>query len=96
MAIRIVDGVLGAGKTYYSVNWLATTYCKKISDDLWIIDPEKKIRIITNIEGLKLPHEDFNACLEKAGGFHVFFTKEYQAIFSGDAHLIYILDEAQQ
>ncbi|WPD22828.1 MAG: zonular occludens toxin domain-containing protein [Candidatus Electrothrix scaldis] len=96
MAIRIVDGVLGAGKTYYSVNWLATNYCKKISDDLWILDPEKKIRIITNIEGLKLPHEDFNACLKKAGGLEVFFTKEYQAIFSGDAHLIYILDEAQQ
>lgn len=96
MAIRIVDGVPGAGKTYFSVDWLAKNFCKKVGDDLYIIDPEKNIRIITNIDGLKLPHENFESCLKKSGGFGVFFTREYQAIFSGDSHLIYILDEAQQ
>jgi hypothetical protein len=95
MAIRIVDGVLGAGKTYFCVDWLAKNYCKKL-EDFYIIRPDLNVRIITNIDGLKLPHEDINSCIEKAGGFDIFFSRNYQSIFSGVSHLIYILDEAQQ
>lgn len=96
MAIYIVDGVLGGGKTYFAVHWLVDNFCVQLKDGRYIVDPDKNVRIITNIDGLKIPHESFQACLEKVGGFNDFFTIEYQESFSEGKHVIYILDEAQQ
>lgn len=98
MAYRIVEGVPGSGKSYYIVDWLAlkSGFCLQLKDGGYVLDPAKKVRVITNIAGLKISHEDFQSALDDAGGFEVFFTKEYQRDFSGDFHIIYILDEAQE
>ncbi len=96
MAIRIVEGVLGSGKTYFSVHWLVTNCCKELKDGGYVLDPEQRIRVLTNIDGLKLPHESFEDALKEAGGFEKFFTEKYQESFSRGYRLIYILDEAQE
>lgn len=98
MAYRIVEGVPGSGKSYYIVEWLAlrSGFCLELKGGGYVLNPNKKIRVITNVAGLQIPHEDFQTALDKAGGFEIFFTKDYQSVFSGDSHLIYILDEAQE
>lgn len=96
MAIRIIEGSPGGGKSYYGVWWLVTNFCVQLKDGRWIVDPAKNVRVISNISHLKIAHEDFQACLDEAGGFENFFTKQYQAKFSRGCSLIYLIDEAQQ
>jgi len=96
MAVRIMEGPPGGGKTYYIVWWLITNFCVQLKDGRWIIDPAKHVRVVSNIASLKIPHESFQAALDAAGGFETFFTKDYQAQFSRGWQIIYLLDEAQQ
>lgn len=98
MATRIVEGVPGGGKTYYMVYWLAlkSGFCLELKGGGYVLDPSKKVRVVTNIAGLQIPHEDFKTVLAEAGGFSNFFTIEYQQNFSSGFHIIYILDEAQE
>ncbi len=96
MAIRIMEGPPGGGKTYGIVYWLITNFCVQLKDGRWILDPSKRVRVISNISSLKIPHESFQEALDLAGGFEIFFTKEYQASFSRGWQIIYLLDEAQQ
>lgn len=96
MALYVVDGPPGAGKSYWLLHFLATNLCVQLKDGRFILDPFKKIRLITNIDGLVLPHEKFSQVLVENGGFANFFTKEYQKKFAGDARVLYFLDEAQE
>ena len=91
-----MHGPPGGGKSYGMVHWLITNFCVPLRDGGFVLDPAKHVRIITNISSLKIPHEDFQTCLDEAGGFANFFTKEYQSKFSHGWHLIYLIDEAQQ
>lgn len=98
MAWRIVEGVPGSGKSYYIVNWLAleSGFCVELKDGGYVLDPSKRVRVVTNVAGLKIAHEDFQTALDEAGGFETFFTVEYQQYFSRGFHIVYILDEAQE
>ena len=106
MAIRIIDGVPGAGKSYYAVHHLAKTYFEK--DDLGFYSQKKfkdldgsdtndKLIISTNLEGLKLPHVRLEDEVQKAGGIREFFSHSYQEkIENNNERRIYIIDEAQK
>jgi zona occludens toxin (predicted ATPase) len=98
MAFRIIEGVPGSGKSYYIVNWLAleSGFCLELKDGGYVLDPSKRVRVLTNVAGLKVTHEDFQTALDEAGGFQTFFTLEYQQYFSRGFHIVYILDEAQE
>lgn len=80
MAIELYTGVPGSGKTYLIVKRLLSEFIG--------------YTVITNIDGLKLPHLSLDSMIEKAGGKEVFFTREYQGTLPF-TQLIYIIDEAQ-
>ena len=98
MAIRIITGVPGAGKTYYAVNHLIKNYCNPFGDTYALKDNYK---IITNIDGLLLDVVNLKQAIEKAGSLEHFFsadiqqktTEKYQKL---KQKLVYVIDEAQQ
>ncbi|MDP3013985.1 MAG: hypothetical protein Q8M92_07075, partial [Candidatus Subteraquimicrobiales bacterium] len=56
MAIKIVTGILGAGKTYFCVQELLAKYYTYSEEFLeWRSKGDLDVEIITNISGLKLP-----------------------------------------
>lgn len=61
--IRIVQGPIRSGKTFYAVDYLGE-YCKynELYDDYKINDD---VLIISNIEGLRLKHWDLDKCINK-------------------------------
>ncbi|MCR4288988.1 MAG: zonular occludens toxin domain-containing protein [Candidatus Scalindua sp.] len=96
MAIKIIEGKIGSGKTYYAVHNIFKKWyrwCDEI--DEWVPKEfEFPLRVYTNIEQMKLGF-DLNVAIEEAGGLNPFFTREYQEKFCEDANVIYIIDEAQ-
>jgi len=98
MAIRLITGVPGAGKTYLAVNHLVSNYCvyDKDFDDYKLKD--SSTTIITNIDSLTLPHISLSDAITKSGlTLETFFTKDYQEKISKKySHIIYLIDEAQR
>lgn len=98
MAIRIISGVPGAGKSFYAVHHIAKHYCKSVADTFEL---KSDYMIVTNIDSLMLDTVDLVQAIEKSGSLETFFsdsvqektTKKYQ---SQGKRLIYIIDEAQQ
>ena len=96
MAIRIIEGKIGSGKTYYAVNHVFRSWYKWCDvTDSWIPkNSDLEIKVYTNIKKMKLGH-DLNLAIEEAGGLNPFFTVEYQERFCENFNVIYIIDEAQ-
>ena len=96
MAIRIIEGKIGSGKTYYAVNHVFRSWYKWCDvNDEWIPkNSELEIKVYTNIKKMKLGH-DLNLAINEAGGLNPFFTVEYQERFCENLNVIYIIDEAQ-
>lgn len=98
MAIRLVTGVPGAGKSYYMVNRLANKYCKRFGD---VYSLKKKYVIVTNIDNLLLDVVDLDDAIKRAGGLERFFSMDVQKKVTEkyqkeNKQLIYIVDEAQK
>ncbi len=104
MAIRMVDGVPGSGKSYYAVKHLADTYFEcdhagfyKPKEQKGKDGQEQKLIISTNLECLKLPHISLEDEIREAGGVANFFSHKYQeSIEKEDEKRIYVVDEAQK
>lgn len=96
MAIRIIQGVPGSGKTYYAVRHLANNYFEKQLDGRYEII--KPCTVITNIDSFVPDHIRLSDAVKAAGGVKKFFTEEYQREFTTqqEHQLIYIIDEAQK
>ena len=96
MAIRIIEGKIGSGKTYYAVNHVFREYFKWCDKtDSWVLkNTDVELKIYTNIKKMKIGH-DLNLAIEEAGGLNPFFTVEYQEKFCENFSVIYIIDEAQ-
>ena len=96
MAIRLIEGKIGSGKTYYAVNHVFKSWyrwCDKT--DAWVVKKsEVELRIYTNITNMKIG-EDLDHEIEKAGGLCKFFDYDFQEAFCENANVIYIIDEAQ-
>jgi hypothetical protein len=96
MAIKIVSGVLGAGKTYYCVSELLHKYYKY--DDLldeWIQKDKESLVIVTNIDYIKLPCVPLDAVIQASGGLSGYFSVQ---LHNKDDVLrkVIIIDEAQK
>jgi hypothetical protein len=96
MAIRIVQGPPGSGKTYFAVHHILHKYFD--FDPLiceWHKKPEfEALVLISNIDGL--PYTlSLDSLIESAGSMESFFTYEYQDRFANGRPVIYLLDEAQ-
>ena len=100
MAIRVIDGVPGGGKSYYAVRHLAKNYFIKDTDGEYYPDPNKSILIVTNIDGFKPDHRSLNECIQETGeDYRYFFTEDYQREFTQryeGRNIIYLIDEAQK
>ncbi|GAX61627.1 hypothetical protein SCALIN_C27_0021 [Candidatus Scalindua japonica] len=96
MAIRLIQGKIGSGKTYYAVNHVLKSYYTWSDElDSWV--PKAKdidVRVYTNIKNMKLG-EDLDKFISDAGGLSTFFNNKYQETFCMNSNVIYIIDEAQ-
>jgi hypothetical protein len=96
MAVRIIEGVPGAGKTYFAVNHLLASYFdwNDVLDEYKPKPDFDRLLIISNIDGF--PYSvSLTDLLEKHGGLENFFTYEQQASLFQDRKVIYLIDEAQ-
>jgi len=88
MALRLIDGVPGSGKTYYAVNHLLEKYRDKLDS----------VVILANIESLMIPHIDLQELVEKNGGERVFCDEwiRQEIAKNPSKHHVMIIDEAQR
>jgi hypothetical protein len=96
MAIRIIEGKIGSGKTYYAVYHVFKEYFKWCDNkDAWVQkNTDVELKIYTNIKKMKIGY-DLDLAIREAGGLNPFFTENYQVPFCNNCNVIYIIDEAQ-
>lgn len=97
MAIRLITGVPGTGKTYLSLNILLEDYFK-FNRKTKQYEKQKDVTVITNIDELKLDHINLNEAIKKSGGsVEKFFSNTYQEkIHKKYKNVVYFIDECQQ
>jgi len=94
MAIRIITGKPGSGKTFYAVKHLRDKYYKN-KNGAWIKD--NNITIISNIKNLTLKHKNLEEILKSEDvTIHEFFTVTYQKKYTENKNVVYFIDECQQ
>lgn len=96
MALRIIDGNPGSGKTFYAVRHFVKNFCVEIEDEICL---KEGIVVITNIDSLKLPHLKIADLLNESGlSPDSFFSLAHQEniIEKKYGSVIYIIDEAQK
>jgi len=98
--IELITGKPRSGKSYLAVHLLLNEFfIKNKETGYYEPKPDKKdITLITNIEGLKLPHIPLSEAIEASHlPVQKFFTKNYQEkIAKKYPNIIYALDEFQQ
>lgn len=96
MAIRIIEGKIGSGKTYYAVWHVIKNYYKWDSDiDNYISkDKDRPVVVYSNIEKFTVANS-LDDVLEGAGGLSNFFNKDFQKEFCREKRVVYVIDEAQ-
>lgn len=94
--INIIDGPLGAGKTYFAVQHITHNYCD-YDEFLEQYRLKPNILLITNIDGLKVKHQKLDELLENHGGFNKVFSREFnENLHKKYETIIYLIDEAQE
>lgn len=100
MAIRIIDGNPGSGKSYYLVKFLRDNYYDKIDGEYV---PKDGITVISNIDDLALPHLKLgdmilNRIGKGEGAADRFFEYQHQTALTAEigGSLVYAIDEAQR
>lgn len=94
MAIYILTGKPGSGKSYYALYHLLHKffYWDKVLRE-WL--PKTDIGIITNIEEIKINTFSLGEMVKAAGGVDKFFTVDYQKVLLKRwLRLVYVIDEA--
>ena len=93
--IRIFEGVPGSGKTYAMVSYLKKFARFDSFYNEWVLD--SNVCVISNIEGLRLPHINFDLLVDELtlkGVFSESFVKSLHE--RGYTHVIFAIDEAQK
>ncbi len=94
MAIKIIEGVPGAGKTYYAIKHVFDKYFKVSKDGQISINSD--VQIITNIDGFKGQHIPLVEKIKEAGGVKQFFSNSNQKVlFEQIGPIVYVIDESQ-
>ena len=97
MAIRIIEGKIGSGKSYFAVNHIVKNYYTWHTEALSWVSKDfdgRTVEIYSNLEGFTLGH-DLTEAIKEAGGLARFFNVDYQKQFVGRRKIIYVIDEAQ-
>ena len=94
MAIRIITGKPGSGKTFYAVKHIRDNYFHP-KNEKWL--KNKDVTIISNIHHLKLKHKNLDDILKEENiDFEQFFCNDFQKKYAAGEKLIYFIDECQQ
>jgi len=95
MAIRLITGKPGTGKTYYAVKHLKDNYYKKNSRTR-LHELKENVTVYSNIKNLKLPHENLTEAISEHG-LETFFSSSFQEKLS-ETHgsVVFFIDECQQ
>ena len=99
MAIKFVSGVPGSGKSYYVMREVILKFFEWDNQfHEWKRKDDSPLNIITNIDGLRLPHINFdNHLKENEITYTQFFTRSYiKKLTEEIGQCIIILDEAQK
>ena len=94
MALRIISGVPGSGKTYFAVKHLVDKYCQLDGDSYKL--KTTRVLIVSNIDSLKLPHVSLDDLVNRHGLKKVFSIDYNKALLSQYSSVIYVIDEAQR
>ncbi|MDA8326556.1 MAG: hypothetical protein M0033_10105 [Nitrospiraceae bacterium] len=92
--IRIIEGVIGGGKTYYAVWHLLNDYYLWDSHSSSYV-PKTDVVLVSNIRGLKLPHFLLLDEIKLAGSVEIFFTMDYLLSRFPSQNVLLVIDEAQ-
>lgn len=95
MAIYLVEGKIGSGKTYFAVKHLLNSYYS-YDKSFREYFPLRPLILISNIEGLTLVHIDLKTEIEKYTLQYV-FSEEYVVNLRAGSRLpvVFLIDEAQ-
>lgn len=103
MAIRIIQGVPGSGKSYYAVRHLAKNYCEQTEEGVYYLKDD--VTVITNLDGFKPDHRNLLDSIRqikrddgKPTTADDFFNLPYQQTLTDEigGQIVYIIDEAQK
>lgn len=97
MAFKLITGLPGSGKSYYAVWYVASTYFDRTKSGKFKLKEKfKGIKIISNIEALKLPHLSLDEVLKNYRSPVEFFSYSSQEKISKKyPQIVYLIDEAQ-
>lgn len=90
--LRIILGVPGSGKSYYAVNYLKQFIKYDKLYQTLLLDPS--VMLVTNIEGIKVPHIKWEDYLE-SGMLNIDKTRQYMKE-NQYKRGVFIVDEAQR
>jgi len=98
MAIYLITGLPGSGKSYYTVRHLLLTFCDRGEDGFYYLKAE--FVIVSNIEGLTIEHVQLDQAIKEFGGVDRFFSYATQEKVCDKykvlgKKVVYFIDECQ-
>lgn len=99
MALYLYTGNPGSGKSYFMVRKVLKDYCDEVAPGSYMV--KKEIVLVSNIEELKLFHEELDQWLKDAGGVEQLFNYEQQeaivdCLAQEGKRLVYLIDECHE
>lgn len=87
--IVLVTGKLGAGKTYFCVNWILKKYYR-YEPEIFDYVPTRPVQIVTNIEEFGLEHISLDDAIREKG-----LNKVFNPDYCTGKSVVFVIDEAQ-
>jgi hypothetical protein len=91
--IHVITGVPGSGKSYWAVNYLYTKYC---DDNNGHIDTSLDVKIISNVDELKIHHDSLDLLLENHRIDQIINNDAFKKLKEKYKRVIFLIDEAQR
>ena len=91
--IHIITGVPGSGKSYWAVHYIYSKYC---SHNEFNSDSSLDVKIITNVDELKIHHDSFDKLLQEHPIDKIISNEAFKKLKEKYKRVIFLIDEAQR